>query len=101
MSEDQAAKAAKPVKMVKIKLLRDAIIDDAGNIALAGTACEVPEHIAKNLCDTNYSGYHPFYGNMPEIGPRWGDVPNPLARKQIVRAVLRRLTPRHPCRCIS
>lgn len=79
-----AAQAA-TAKKVKIKLLRDAMIGK--NIELAGTVHVVDEATAKELCDKKFPGYHPFYGTMPEIGPLMGDVPNPLVRKEIVRAV--------------
>jgi hypothetical protein len=91
-----AAEAAKPVKMVKIKALRDVQVNRGTKderIVLPGTICMVTEEEAKDLCDTKFRGYHPFYGNMPEIGPLMGigvdgaPLPNPLDRKMIARAV--------------
>ncbi len=90
MSDDQtpaadAAKATKKEKMVRVKVLRDVMA--GGEIRLPGTVLEVSETEAKELCDVTFRGYHPFYGMMPEIGALMGDVPNPLQRKQIARAV--------------
>lgn len=82
--QDAAAEAA-PVKMVRIKVLRDCMA--SGEIRLPGTIVEVTEKEAQTLCDTKYKGYHPFYGTMPEIGPLMGDIPNPLGRRELVRAV--------------
>lgn len=75
----------KEAKTVKIKVLRDCIVDE--QIRLPGTVIMASESEAKELCDIKYRGYHPFYGTMPEIGPLMGDAPNPLGRKEIVRAV--------------
>lgn len=98
-----AATAAKAEKKVKIKILRDCIVGTVlnedgsikklGDVKLPGTICEAPEWEAKMLCDTVFLGHHPFYGTMPEIGPLMGvddngkPLPNPLARKQIRRAI--------------
>jgi hypothetical protein len=86
-----AADAAKvqtvkaPEKKVKIKLLRDAIVN--GSTLRAGAIVETDEKTAAELCDRGLPGYHPFYGTMPEIGPLMGDSPNPLERKKIFRAM--------------
>lgn len=51
-----------------------------------GREALLTEAEAVEFCDTKWTGYHPFYGYMPEFGPLLENQPNPLARKQIVRA---------------
>ena len=77
-------KAEAPVKKIKIKLLRDAKVN--GKIMPPGTICEVDEKTATLLCDKKYKGYHPFYGNKPEIA-HLNDGVDLLDRKAITRAV--------------
>lgn len=86
MSKDQKDAAAQAAsKKIKIKVLRDCMVD--GQIRLPGTVLEASEEEAAMLCDTKFTGYHPFYGTMPEIGPLMDGLPNPLERRELVRAV--------------
>lgn len=80
----ETAKPAAPVaKSVKIKLLRECLIGK--EIKKIGTVISVDEELAKELCDTKFKGYPPFYGYKPSFdGLMEGD---PLAEKKIVRAV--------------
>jgi len=67
---------------VKIKLLMDCYID--GDIRQAGSEMMVDQSVATEFCDTKFTGYHPFYGYMPEMLYAEG---NPLNREVRVRAV--------------
>lgn len=83
--------AAAPTK-VMIKLLRDAQVGP-NNIQKAGWSGPVDKETADELCDKSFDGYIPAYGTLPEIGPLTAHVPgmenmpNPLARHMITRAV--------------
>lgn len=82
--EDLQAEAPKAkVKTVKIQVLRDCAKFN-GEILKPGTIVNVSEEEAAMLCDTKFTGYHPFYGHMPQIGPLMES--NPLERKELVRA---------------
>lgn len=76
---------------VKIKLLRECMIDK--QIRPVGSVHMVDEEVAKEFCDRKVSGYPPYYGYMPEIGPLMGEdetgkaLPNPLEKRSIVRAI--------------
>lgn len=72
-------------RTIKVKAVREFEIDK--KLVKVGQEVLVNESEAVEFCDTKFSGYHPFYGYMPEIGPLLEDAPNPLQRKQIVRAV--------------
>lgn len=77
-------------KMVKIKLLRECLIDN--EVRKVGTVHTVKESVADEFCRPS-KGYPPFYGYAPEIGPLMGNdengnpIPNPLETKKISRAV--------------
>lgn len=85
MSEASETKEAAP-KKVKIKLLRDCLIGPAAEIIKAGNIVEVTAAEAAEFCDKSFTGYAPYYGYQPEMLIEDGQ-PNPLARKDIVRAV--------------
>ncbi len=80
--------ADKIEKKVKIKLKRDCRID--GVTHKPGTVVEVSPEVAKEFCDTKFTGKHNFYGHAPmEIpgeDPRTAG-PGPYDRMPIVRAV--------------
>ena len=82
MAQTQETKEV--AKKQKIRLLQDCYIGD--NLVRSGTEVEVDQDIAAEFCDKTFDGYHPFYGNQPEMVMAPGEF-NPLARKKIVRAV--------------
>lgn len=73
-----------PVKMAKLRVLRDVII--AGQIRKPGDVVECTEEEAQAVLGLKHKAYHPCYGYLPEIGPLMEGGANPLARKELVRA---------------
>lgn len=76
------------VRNVKVKALREFEIPVGKGFKMvkAGEVVLLSEDEAKEFCDKVFAGYIPAYGYMPEIGPLLEGQPNPLERKQIVRA---------------
>lgn len=87
LAEFEAKIPPKPTgeRTIKVKAIREFEIDK--KLIKPGQEVLLSEEEAVEFCDRVFSGYHPFYGYMPEIGPLMEGGPNPLERKQLVRAV--------------
>lgn len=54
------------VRMVRVRLNRDAVINDKGEVGIPGQTVDVTEARAKELCDVGFTGNFAFTGERYE-----------------------------------
>ncbi len=76
-------------RTVRVKALRAFEIAEGKGFKIinGGQEALLTEAEAKEFCDRKFTGYMPFYGYMPDLADILTEGPNPLARKEIVRAI--------------